>query len=145
VTEHGQAQGPSDVREVTAEPDGSGPKDQTAPVAGGALHSGDIDVMRLYEQLPAKDKAKFVERWQTSQRDYVQATKTQRRERIRLWITITIFLAMLIEAGVAVYIAAIAKSASWDHVKDWLIIVLAPFIAAATVASSFWFPSREAD
>jgi hypothetical protein len=75
----------------------------------------------------------------------VRAARIRRRERIRLGITIAIFLAMLIEAGVAVYIAAIAKLSSWDHVKDWLVIALAPFVVAATVASSFWFPSREAD
>lgn len=46
--------------------------------------------------------------------------------------------AILIEAGVAVYIPEIAKTSSWDHVKDWLIIVVALFIAFATLAGAFW-------
>jgi hypothetical protein len=42
---------------------------------------------------------------QKSQPEYVRAARISRRECIRLWITMAVFLAILIEAGVAVYIA----------------------------------------
>ena len=146
MTEHDASRQADEIREVTADPDGSRPKDRTAPVEGGQLRPpGEIDINRLVEQLPERAKVNVAERWQKSQPEYVRAARISRRERIRLWITIAVFLAMLIEAGVAVYIAAIAKTSSWDHVKDWLIISSAPFVAAATVTSTLWFPSREAE
>lgn len=52
---------------------------------------------------------------------------------------------IIAEAGAALYVAQVAKIASWDTVKDWLILALAPLVAAATVAVTYWFPSKEGD
>jgi hypothetical protein len=131
--------------EVTASPEGSGKKDPTAPVKGGELRPDGIDGQAVYDQLSPKAKEQFAKRWQDRHPDWIAAKKDARRERMRLFITIVVFVAIIAEAGVAVYLAAVAKSASWDTIKDWLTLVLAPLIAAATVASTFWFPSREAD
>lgn len=132
---------PETPREVDVTAEGSGAKDRVAPVEGGQLRGG-VDINRLLDQVPAGERGALAERLIDS------ASKTdsrRRRDRIRLWITIIVFAAIVLEAGAGVYIAAIAKSASWNDVKDWMTIALAPLVAAATVASSFWFPSREAD
>jgi hypothetical protein len=128
-------------REVDAAPEGSGAKDWTAPVEGGQLR-GDVDINRLLDHVPAAETAALAERLIESKS---KTDSRSRRDRIRICITIVVFGAIVLEAGAGVYIAAIAKSASWNDVKDWMTISLAPLVAAATVASSFWFPSREAD
>jgi hypothetical protein len=135
-----------EIRKVTADHDGSRRQDRTAPVEGGQIRPAhELDINRLIEQLPENAKVDAFKNWQKSQPDSVRAARIARRERIRLFITIVVFSVIFTESAIAVYIAAIAKSSSWDHVKDWLIISSGPFVAAATVTSTFWFPSREAD
>jgi hypothetical protein len=121
------------------------PNEGTVPIIGPSIRRGDIDGMRLFEQLPDAEKAKFAKRWQQTQPGHLEAERRKRRERIRLWITVLVFAGIVVTAGFAIYAGVIAKTRSWNEIKDWLSLAVAPLVAAATVASMFWFPSREAD
>lgn len=131
-------------REVPGGDEGTGRKDATAPVAGAAL-SPEIDFQALYERLPEKKRARFANRMLASQPEQIAAARHKRRERIRAWLTFLVLVGIIGEAAAAFYVASVTKTASWDEVKDWLTLSLAPLVAAASVAAAFWFPSREGE
>jgi hypothetical protein len=142
VSERNPERQPDEIRQVPVDPEGSRPKDKTAPVSGAELRTLDEEVVvQLIQGMSNRKKAAAFKRRQKTQPGYVRA----RRDRFRVVFTIVAFAAILIEAGVAVYITEIAKTSSWDHVKDWLIIVMAPFIAFATLAGAFWYPTKETE
>ena len=125
--------------------EGTGARDAVAPVQG-AVEQRKIDFNAVYEGLPNKDRSKFAEQLLQGERtpEQLWALHKQRRDTIRLWLTIILVASVVAEAGVAVYLAQ-ANQISWDHLKDWLTLSVAPLAAAMGVAATFWFPSKETD
>lgn len=122
------------------------PNDKTAPIAGAALT--DVDersFIEILERLPPRKRASyatFIEKGKPSQ---LAASKQKRRDRFRMAFSILLVLGIVGEALIALYITEVSKTQSWDTMKDWLVLALAPLIAAAAVAAAFWFPSKEVD
>jgi hypothetical protein len=127
-------------KEVLADADGTGPKDATSPVAGWKMEA-EVDLMAiLYNGLPKSKRARFAERFLETP-EQIAAAQKRRTQRIRAGFTVLLFVFMAVEAGAAIYIASIAETESWDTVKDWLTLSLAPLAAAGAVAAAFWFPT----
>jgi hypothetical protein len=110
--------------------------DAAAPVQGAQLRRADLPA--ILGALPKKDRAKIAS-------DYLAGPAKFRRETIRVLLTFVIVLGIVADGGVALYLAQFAKSISWDTVKDWLTLAVAPLAAAAGVAFAFWFPSKAAE
>jgi hypothetical protein len=80
----------------------------------------------------------------------VAAAARRRRDRFRFFLAIALFVGIVGESLVAVYIAWVAPDGGlyhqdWDTVKDWLSLSAVPLAAAASIAAAFWFPTREID
>jgi hypothetical protein len=118
--------------------DAPDPEEQPLPAA--AVQRS-IDLMTIYEGLPENERARAAERI-IALSDEAQKN---RRERVRRTLAYLLFGAIVAEALIAFYVAEVAKSASWDEVKDWLTLSLVPLTTAAGIAASFLYPSKETE
>lgn len=131
-------------KEVPADAEGTGALDAAAPVAGAELRA-EIDMMAIYQGLPDKEKARFADQLLAAQPAQVAAAQRKRTQLIRASLTALLFGAIVAEAGVALYVVNVAETETWDTVKDWLALSLAPLTAAAAVTAAFWFPTSGSD
>ena len=126
--------------------EGTGPKDKSAPVAGAKRVPVDDSTLKaVLDRLPESELMKVAEKLLEGRPQQIAAARQKKRERIRWWFTVLLFLGIFADGGAALYVVEWANSASWETVKDWLILAAAPLVPAATVAATFWFPSKEAE
>jgi hypothetical protein len=123
-------------------------KDGADPISGGPklVATPEVDIIgMLYQRMPEGDRLQFASQVLKGQPDQLAAEKHRRRERFRRTFTLVLVIGIIVDGLIALYFTEVSKSLSWTHMKDWLTLALGPLIAAATAATSFWFPSREAD
>lgn len=116
------------VREIDHTDDDPGPK-------------GGLTMEVIYAGLPEEERARFADKYLAAQPEQLVAGQQRRTQQIRAVLTLLLFVAIVAEAGVAAYVVNVAETASWDTVKDWLSLSLAPLTAAAAIAAAFWFPT----
>jgi hypothetical protein len=131
------AKQPDEVKELPVDEDG--PRDTKTPVKGAELRQ--IDYMEVFNGLPEKARAKVGKQVLKNHPDQ----RAARRDKVRFWLAVLLAFAVLIDAGVALYLAAIDKSITWDQLKDWLTLGLVPFTPAMAVAFAFWYPTKESE
>lgn len=124
---------------IDAPPDGSGPKDHVAPVAGGELRAPtDLDWNRVLAGMDKKDRTKASKRLLGAHPD----VRRVRRDRVRLWLAVFLIGAAIADAGVALGLA-ISNTISWGDLRDWLTLALVPLTPGIAVALAFWYPTKE--
>ena len=121
--------------------EGTGSNDDVAPVQDAASER-DIDLTKVFDKLPEKDRAKFASELIKTQPAMLAAAQRTRRDRIRTTLTIIVVLGVIGEALLALYLTQ-ENGISWDHMKDWLTLAVAPLAALLGGIGAFWFPSKE--
>lgn len=130
--------GPTD-KTIDVPPDGSGPKDHIAPVAGGELRTlTDIDWNRVLDGMDEKDRAKASKLLLGAHPDVRRVS----RDRVRLWLAVFLIGAAVADAAVALGLA-INNTISWGDLRDWLTLALVPLTPGIAVALAFWYPTKE--
>lgn len=121
--------------------EGKGANDGVAPVKDAAV-AREIDLMTVFDGLPERDRARFGKELIKIRPEVLIAAQKRRRDRIRLWLTVIVLASVIGEALVAMYLTQ-RNGISWDHMKDWLTLAVAPLAALLGAVGAFWFPSKE--
>lgn len=126
-------------RVIDVPPDGSGPKDHVAPVAGQQLFAPtDIDLMGVLAAMDEKDRAKASKRLLAAHPEVRRAN----RDRVRMWLAVLLIGAAFVDA-VAALVLAVSNTISWGDLRDWLTLALVPLTPGIAVALAFWYPTKE--